>query len=118
MKRRTLPAHLSQQATRGLHRRRAKLVAMPQIPDQNLEAPQLPRALLGLWPFIIIGALGWLITVAVAFLVPSLESWRPIAVAGIGVSCLGTSIFVWQLAAARRGARGAQTGLETFLDPK
>ena len=91
---------------------------MPQEPDQNREAPQLPRVLLGLWPFIIIGALGWLIAVAAAFLVPSLQSWRPIALAGIGVSFLGTSIFVWQLAAARRGARGAQTGLETFLDSK
>jgi Protein of unknown function (DUF2530) len=91
---------------------------MPQEPDQNLEPPQLPRVLLGLWPFITIGALGWLIAVAAAFLVPSLQSWRPIALAGIGVSFLGTSIFVLQLAGARRGARGAQTGLETFLDPK
>jgi len=91
---------------------------MPQEPDQNREVPQLPRVLLGLWPFIAIGALGWVIASAAAFLVPALESWRPITLAGLGVSCLGTSIFVWQLAAARRGARGAQTGLETFLDPK
>ena len=91
---------------------------MPQEPDQNREVPQLPRVLLGLWPFIAIGALGWVIASAAAFLVPALASWRPITLAGLGVSCLGTSIFVWQLAAARRGARGAQTGLETFLDPK
>jgi hypothetical protein len=89
---------------------------MPQEPDQNLEPPQLPRVLLGLWPFITIGALGWLIAMAAAFLVPSLQSWRPIALAGIGVSFLGTSIFVLQLAGARRGARGAQTGLETRED--
>jgi hypothetical protein len=91
---------------------------MPQEPDQNRELPQLPRVLLGLWPFIIIGALGWLIAFGAAFLVPSFESWRPITLAGLGVSLLGTSIFVSQLAAARRGARGAQTGLETFLDRK
>jgi hypothetical protein len=36
----------------------------------------------------------------------------------LGTGVLGTGIFVWQLAAARRGARGAQAGLETYLDPK
>ena len=91
---------------------------MSDEPDQNREVPQLPRVLLEVWPFITVGVLGWLIAVAAAFLVPALESWRPITLAGVGVSFLGTSIFVWQLAAARRGARGAQTGLETFLDPK
>jgi hypothetical protein len=91
---------------------------MSDQPDQNREVPHLPQVLLEVWPFIAVGALGWLIAVAAAFLVPSLESWRPVAVAGLGVGLLGTSIFVWQLAAARRGARGAQTGLETFLDPK
>lgn len=68
-----------------------------------------------MWPFIALGALGWLVAAAAAFLVPSLESWRPVTVAGLGVGLLGTSIFVLQLSAARRGARGAQTGLETFL---
>jgi len=86
--------------------------------EQNPEVPRLSRALLEVWPFFAIGALGWLIAVAAAFLVPSLESWRPITAAGLGVGLLGTSIFVWQLTAARRGARGAQTGLETFVDPK
>ena len=65
-----------------------------------------------------VGALGWLIAAAAAFLVPALQSWRPVTLAGLGTGVLGTSIFVWQLAAARRGARGAQAGLETFLDPK
>lgn len=86
--------------------------------DQSPEVPQLPRVLLEVWPFVSVGALGWLIAVAAAFLVPSLESWRPVALAGLGVGMLGTSLFLLQLAGARRGARGAQTGLETFLDRK
>ncbi|MXI81388.1 DUF2530 domain-containing protein [Mycobacterium tuberculosis] len=53
-----------------------------------------------------------------AFVVPGLASWRPVTVAGLATGLLGTTIFVWQLAAARRGARGAQAGLETYLDPK
>lgn len=91
---------------------------MPDESGVDPEVPQVPQVLLEVWPFIAVGALGWLIAVAAAFVVPSLESWRPVALAGLGVGLLGTSIFVWQLAAARRGAPGAQTGLETFLDPK
>jgi hypothetical protein len=41
-----------------------------------------------------------------------------VTLAGLGTGVVGTSIFVWQLAAARRGARGAQAGLESYLDPK
>jgi len=67
------------------------------------------------WPFIALGMLGWLAAAAAAFLVPSLDSWRPIALAGLGVGAFGTGLFVVQLTAARRGARGAQTGLETYL---
>ena len=91
---------------------------MPADSDQNIEPPPLPDTLLKVWPVIAVGALGWLVAVAVAFLVPTLASWRPVPLAGLAVTGVGTSIFLWQLAAARRGARGAQSGLETFLDPK
>jgi Protein of unknown function (DUF2530) len=92
------------------------LIAMSVEPGQNREAPPLPAALLNAWPFIAIGALGWLAAVAAAFIVPALQSWRPVTLAGLGVGLLGTGIFVSQLAAARRGARGAQAGLDTYLD--
>jgi hypothetical protein len=85
-------------------------------PGQSREAPPLPPALLKVWPVIAVGFLGWLVAAAAAFAVPALESWRPVALGGLGTSLVGTSIFVWQLAAARRGARGAQSGLESFLD--
>ncbi|MGD1280310.1 DUF2530 domain-containing protein [Mycobacterium seoulense] len=83
---------------------------------QNREAPPLPPALLNAWPFIALGALGWLAAAAAALLVPALHSWRPLTLAGLGVGVLGTGIFVFQLAAARRGERGAQTGLDNYLD--
>lgn len=92
------------------------LIAMSDEPGQNRAAPPLPPALLNAWPFIALGALGWLAAVAAAFLVPALQSWRPVTLAGLGVGALGTSIFVLQLAAARRGARGAQAGLENYFD--
>jgi hypothetical protein len=90
------------------------LIAMPAEPNRT--APPLPAALLRAWPFIMLGAVGWLSAVAAAFLIPALQTWRPVALAGLGVGVLGTSIFLLQLAAARRGARGAQSGLESFLD--
>jgi hypothetical protein len=90
---------------------------MSAAPDERpVPPPPLPPALLKVWPVAAIGALGWLLALAAAFLAPALASWRPVTLAGVGVSVLGTSIFLWQLAAARRGARGAQTGLESFLD--
>jgi hypothetical protein len=89
---------------------------MSAEPGESPVPPPLPPALLVVWPVVVIGALGWLLAVAAAFLAPALASWRPVTLAGVGVSVLGTSIFLWQLAAARRGARGAQAGLERYLD--
>jgi hypothetical protein len=90
---------------------------MSAEPDHR-EPPPLPPALLQVWPVVVVGALGWLVAAAVTLLAPGLQSWRPITLAGLGTSVIGTSVFVWQLAAARRGARGAQAGLEKYLDPK
>jgi hypothetical protein len=74
--------------------------------------PELPAALLDPRPVIGAGTLLWAIATLGAFAVPALQSWRPVTVAGLGVSIFGASLFLWQRAAARRGARGAQTGLE------
>lgn len=78
---------------------------------QSPEPPPLPPALLAQWPVIAVGAALWLVVTVLAFALPALESWRPVAVAGLGVGVLGTSIFLWQRSAVQRGARGAQKGL-------
>lgn len=88
---------------------------MSAEPGHNPTAPPPPAVLTYAWTFIVLGALGWLVAVAAAFLVPGLQSWRPVTLAGLGVGLLGTSIFLIQLAGARRGARGAQAGLENYL---
>lgn len=75
------------------------------------EPPALPKILLEPWPVIIAIAAGWLIAVILAFAVSGLQEWRPIAFAGLGVGALGTSIFLLQRRAVRRGSRGAQSGL-------
>jgi hypothetical protein len=75
------------------------------------EPPALPAILLEPWPVIVVIAVGWLIAVLLAFTVAGLHQWRPFAVAGLGVGVLGTSIFLLQRRAVRRGSRGAQSGL-------
>ncbi|ORA27304.1 DUF2530 domain-containing protein [Mycobacterium aquaticum] len=75
------------------------------------QPPPLPAALLEPWPVIVVIAAGWLIATVLAFTVPSLHSWRPLSLAGLAIGLLGTSIFLWQRHAVRRGARGAQRGL-------
>jgi hypothetical protein len=84
---------------------------MSNEPGKSIEPPPLPAALLDPWPMIAIGALAWLVAAMAAFVVPALTTWRPLTLAGLAVGILGTSIFLWQRTAARRGARGAQTGL-------
>jgi hypothetical protein len=90
---------------------------MSDEPGKSLDPPMLPAVLLEVWPVIIVGALIWLVSAAAAFVVPGLETWRPLTLAGLGVGVVGTSIFLWQRDAARRGARGAQVGLQYRQDP-
>ncbi|OBG01208.1 DUF2530 domain-containing protein [Mycolicibacter sinensis] len=85
----------------------------PQLPPEpSPEPPPLPAALLRVWPVIGAGVAGFGGATVAAFAVPALQEWRPVSVAGLGVGVLGTTIFLLQRGAARRGARGAQSGLE------
>lgn len=90
---------------------------MSAEPGEKPPLPQLPAALLKVAPVIAVGALAWLIAAVAAFAVPQLAGWRPVTLAGLGVGLLGTVVFRWQRAAARRGARGAQVGLGPRQDP-
>lgn len=86
--------------------------ATPPPPhDDREEPPALPDVLLQPWPVIVTIAGGWLIAVVLAFAVPGLHDCRPVTVAGLGVGVVGTSIFLWQRHAVRRGSRGAQSGI-------
>ncbi len=75
------------------------------------EPPALPAVLLEPSPVIAVLAAVWLIATVLAFTVADLHEWRPVTVAGLGVGLFGTSIFLWQRRAVRRGSRGAQSGL-------
>lgn len=80
-------------------------------PRDEPQPPPLPASLLEPWPVIAVLAVAWLIAAVLTFTVDALHEFRPFAVAGLGVGLLGTSIFLWQRHAVRRGSRGAQSGL-------
>ncbi len=88
----------------------------PQDPPAGRPPPDLPAALLDPRPVIAAGVMLWALAAVAAFAVPALAGWRPVTVAGLGVGVFGFSLFRWQRAAARRGSRGAQTGLERSPD--
>ncbi|BBZ68642.1 membrane protein [Mycolicibacterium insubricum] len=78
---------------------------------EAVQPPPLPAALLDPVPMVAVGAMLWLLATIAAFTIDACATWRPVTLAGLGVGVLGTGIFLWQRSAARRGARGAQTGL-------
>ncbi|MBV8966156.1 MAG: DUF2530 domain-containing protein [Mycobacteriaceae bacterium] len=86
---------------------------MPNEPaeEHGVQPPPLPDVLLDPPPVIVVCTLAWIAAAVLAFTVPALQNWRPVTVAGLGLAVFGTSVFLWQRHAARRGARGAQTGL-------
>ncbi|OMB97248.1 hypothetical protein A5733_10945 [Mycobacterium sp. NS-7484] len=79
--------------------------------DPAPQLPALPAALLEPWPVILVIATAWLIATILSFTVGALHVWRPFTVAGLAIGVLGTSIFLIQRRAVRRGSRGAQSGL-------
>jgi len=79
--------------------------------EGGAQLPPLPDVLLDPPPVIAVCTLAWIVAAVLAFAVPAFHSWRPVTVAGLGLAAFGTSVFLWQRHAARRGWRGAQTGL-------
>jgi Protein of unknown function (DUF2530) len=79
--------------------------------DGGVQPPSLPDGLLNPVPVIVVLTVAWILAAVAAFTVPALHTWRPVTVAGLGLAVFGTSVFLWQRHAARRGSRGAQTGL-------
>jgi uncharacterized membrane protein SirB2 len=86
------------------------------VKDTLRPVPELPPRLVAMFPMVIIGTLLWfagfLVLLAydlVTGTTPGVWLWT--TVAGVVISCIGLGIMTWQRAAARRGSRGAQTGL-------
>jgi hypothetical protein len=79
--------------------------------------PPLPRRFTQVRTVTAVGTLLWLLA-AVALLIAALAGWRPLDIwfttclAGVLLGGIGYGIYSWQRAAARRGSRSAQQGLD------
>jgi hypothetical protein len=82
-----------------------------------VEPPPLPARLTRITDAVAVGSALWALA-AVGFFVAALAGGRPLdiwfitCVVGAALGGLGYGIFRWQRAAARRGSRTAQRGLE------
>ena len=76
------------------------------------DVPPLPPAFTRMRTVVGVGTVLWVVATAVAFLTgpPLLVTT---CLGGAGLGGVGYAIFAWQRAAARRGSRTAQSGLES-----
>ena len=76
------------------------------------DPPKLPHRFHDSVPVIAAGTALWAVAAVVAALLTGFGEAFWTCVAGIGVGAFGASVFAWQRAAARRGSRLAQQGVE------
>lgn len=82
-----------------------------------VDPPALPQRFNQMITVLAVGSLLWAaaaVALAAAWIFAGrpLDIWFLTCVVGAGLGGVGYSIFAWQRAAARRGSRGAQRGLE------
>ena len=75
----------------------------PTGPPTEKAPPELPAALRDPRPVIVAGAVLWALATVAAFTIDAVRDWRQVTIAGLGVSLVGISIFLWQRSASRRG---------------
>jgi Protein of unknown function (DUF2530) len=82
-----------------------------------VEPPSVPPRFTQMITVLAVGTVIWAVA-AVVLAIASIVADRPLdiwfltCVVGAGLGGVGYSVFAWQRAAARRGARGAQRGVE------
>lgn len=82
------------------------------MPDVPPAPPALPPRLSDVPTVVGLGTALWAVAAAVLLVVGAPGPWAATCVAGTVLGGVGYAVFRWQRAAARRGARGAQEGLD------
>lgn len=73
--------------------------------------PEIPRPLTDPRRFLAVGTAAWVVATVVVWGSDFWPQARPICLLGIAVGVLGYGIYLVQRRGARRGDKGAQTGL-------
>jgi len=80
--------------------------------NHNPAVPEIPSRFTDPRPVLAIGTGLWLIAVfGILVTGDRFADYLPVSLAGFAVGALGTTIFTIQRRAARRGSKGAQSGL-------
>jgi Protein of unknown function (DUF2530) len=77
-----------------------------------VDPPALPPRYSRMTTVLAVGSVAWAVAAVVVAVLRPLDIWFLTCLVGAGLGGVGYSIFAWQRAAARRGSRGAQGGLE------
>jgi CHASE2 domain-containing sensor protein len=77
-----------------------------------VDPPPLPRRTADVPLVVAIGTAAWIVAGVILALVRPLDVWFTTCVVGAVLGGVGFGIFSWQRAAARRGSRLAQRGLD------
>ncbi|WP_338889790.1 DUF2530 domain-containing protein [Rhodococcus sovatensis] len=80
--------------------------------EREPEPTELSRRLTDPAPVIALGIALWVAATVVVLIVDRWSSALPVCLAGIGVGTVGFVLFLVQRAAARRGSKTAQRGLD------
>ncbi|WP_438943986.1 DUF2530 domain-containing protein [Nocardia blacklockiae] len=75
------------------------------------KVPEIPPRLTDPRPVLAVGTVLWAVATVLVWVTEDWADARPICLMGLGVGLLGYTIFVIQRRGARRGDKGAQTGL-------
>ncbi len=79
----------------------------PELPP----VPEIPPRLTDPRPVLAVGTLLWAVATVAVWLNDDWRAARPICLLGLTVGAVGYTLFLVQRRGARRGAKGAQTGL-------
>lgn len=93
------PANVAEQPRQG---RRNNLRTPPPPPPRSLTDPI---------PVVVVGTAAFLVAFLVLLAVHAPRLWTWSCLAGFVLGFAGYAVFRWQLAAVRRGSRGAQEGI-------
>ncbi len=77
-----------------------------------VDPPALPARFNRMTSVLAVGTTLWVVAAVVVAVARPLDLWFLTCAVGAGLGGVGYSIFAWQRAAARRGSRGAQRGLD------
>ncbi|RMI29660.1 DUF2530 domain-containing protein [Nocardia stercoris] len=84
---------------------------MTESAPETPQVPEIPPRLTDPRPVLAVGTVLWAVATVAVWLVADWRDARPVCLMGLAVGAVGYTLFLVQRRGARRGDKGAQTGL-------